>query len=143
MIFMLVSPPKGLPLYGVTRWIEKRVPLIQQSGRRNRDGFVIWTLFHELGHVLNDPRGELHVEYSTKKKRTSAAESAANRFAMDTLFGPDGLEPFRGLSRDRDIRLTAERVGVSPGLAVQQMHRLRMLDYSYGNQLCVEIAGTD
>ncbi len=139
VVFMLVPPPKGLPLYGITRWIDKRVPVIQQSGRRQRDGFVIWTLFHELGHVLNDPRGELHVEYTTTKKRTTAAEKGANKFAMETLFGPDGLAPFRGLSYDRDIRATARRVGVAPGLAVHQMHRIRMLDYGYGNSLFVDV----
>lgn len=139
VVFLLVSPPRGLPLYGATRWIDKRVPVIQQTGRRQRDGFVIWTLFHEIGHVLHDPRGELHVEFTTKKKRTSAAEKAANKFARDTLFGPEGLAPFRGLSTDRDIREVAERVGVSPGVAVHQMHRQRYLDYSYGNQLSVEL----
>lgn len=139
VVFMLVPPPKKLPLYGVTRWIEKQVPVIQQSGRRQRDGFVIWTLFHELGHVLNDPRGELHVEFTTKKKRDSAAERAANKFALDTLFGPEGAAQFKGLTRDGDIRAAASRVGVSPGVAVHQMHRSRMLDYKYGNRLCVEV----
>lgn len=139
VVFMLIPPPTGLPLYGVTRWIDKRVPVIQQSGRRQRDGFVIWTLFHEIGHVLNDPRGALHVEYSTERKRTSAAERAANQFALETLFGPEGLAPFAGLSRDGEIRETAARVGVAPGVAVLQMHRRRTLPYAWGNKLFVDI----
>ncbi|MPV36294.1 HigA family addiction module antitoxin [Georgenia subflava] len=139
VVFMLISPPRGLPLYGVTRWIDKQVPIIQQSGRRQHDGFVIWTLFHEIGHVLNDPRGELHVEYSTKKMRTSVAERSANQFALDTLFGPEGLAPFSDLRYDREIRDTAARIGVAPGVAVQQMHRNRILDYSRGNRLFVDV----
>ena len=139
VVFMLTPAPKQLPLYGVTRWIDKRVPVIQQSGRRQKDGFVIWTLFHEIGHVLNDPRGDVHVEYSTEKKRNSAAEKAANKFAMDVLFGADGLTPFKGLNWDNDIRSTAARVGVAPGVAVHQMHRARLLDYAYGNKLCVDV----
>src|SRR5699024_2563724 len=134
-----ITPPKSLPLYGVTRWIDERVPVIQQTGRRQRDGFVIWTLFHEIGHVLNDPRGDLHVEYTAARKRTSAAEKAANAFAMETLFGPDGLGPFKDLSSDRDIRAAAQRVGVAPGVAVHQMHRMRTLDYPYANQLSLDI----
>lgn len=74
VVFMVVEPPKRLPLLGMTRWIDKRVPVIQQTGHWGKDGFVSWTLFHELGHVLNDPGGEMHVEYSTQKKRNSAAE---------------------------------------------------------------------
>lgn len=142
VVFMVVEPPKKLPLLGMTRWIDKRVPVIQQTGRWGKDGFVIWTLFHELGHVLNDPRGEMHVEYSTEKKRNTAAEKAANRFAKETLFGPAGLAPFHGLTRDHEIAAAAKSVGIAPGVAVHQMHRRRMLDYKFGNRLCVDLSGT-
>ncbi|MFL6090444.1 MAG: HigA family addiction module antitoxin [Aeromicrobium sp.] len=140
--FLVVEPPKGFPLLGITRWIDKAVPVIQQTGRWDKDGFVIWTLFHELGHVLNDPRGEMHLEYTTEKKRKSAAEKSANKFAMDVLFGDDGISQFRGLQYDSDIRRAAEVVGVSPGVAVHQLHRRRLLDYRFGNKLCVSLAGT-
>lgn len=142
VVFMVVEPPKKLPLLGMTRWIDKRVPVIQQTGRWGKDGFVIWTLFHELGHVLNDPRGEMHVEYSTQKKRNSAAEKGANAFAMDLLFGELGISQFNGLSYDREIADKAREIGIAPGVAVHQMHRRRLLDYSFGNRLCVDLAGS-
>lgn len=142
VVFMVVEPPKKFPLLGMTRWIDKRVPVIQQTGRWGKDGFVIWTLFHELGHVLNDPRGEMHLEYSTEKKRNSAAERGANQFAMDILFGEAAMEPFIGLTSDRAIAATARSIGISPGVAVHQMHRRRLLDYKFGNRLCIDLAGT-
>lgn len=142
VVLMVVDPPKKFPLLGMTRWIDKRVPVIQQTGRWGTDGFVIWTLFHELGHVLNDPRGEMHLEYSTEKKRNTAAEKCANQFAFETLFGDEGIEPFQGLTSDRDIASTARRIGISPGVAVHQMHRKRLLDYRFGNRLCVDLKGT-
>jgi HTH-type transcriptional regulator/antitoxin HigA len=142
VVFMVVEPPKKFPLHGMTRWIDKRVPVIQQTGRWGKDGFAIWTLFHELGHVLNDPRGEMHLEYSTEKKRNGAAEKAANKFAMDVLFGEPGIKPFEGLTRDREIADAARRLGIAPGVAVQQMHRRRLLDYKFGNGLFVDLAGT-
>ncbi|HEX7662681.1 MAG TPA: HigA family addiction module antitoxin [Pseudonocardiaceae bacterium] len=142
VVFMVVEPPKRFPLLGMTRWIDKRVPVIQQTGRWVKDGFVIWTLFHELGHVLNDPRGEMFLEYKTEKKRASAAEKSANTFALNVLFGAAGLKPFEGLSRDREIADAARRLGIAPGLAVHQMHRRRLLDYKFGNKLCVDLAGT-
>ncbi len=142
VVFMVVEPPKKFPLLGMTRWIDKKVPVIQQTGRWGKDGFVIWTLFHEIGHVLNDPRGEMHLEFSTEKKRNSSAEKAANKFAMDILFGEQGIEPFRGLTRDRDIEDAARILGISPGVAVHQLHRRRLLDYQFGNRLCVDLAGT-
>ena len=142
VVLLVVEPPKKFPLLGMTRWIDKRVPVIQQTGRWGRDGFVIWTLFHELGHVLNDPRGEMHMEYRTEKKRNTAAEQAANEFAMDVLFGEAGMGPFAGLTRDREIADAADRLGIAPGVAVHQMHRRRMLDYSYGNRLFEDLAST-
>jgi HTH-type transcriptional regulator / antitoxin HigA len=142
VVFMVVEPPKPFPLHGMTRWIDKRVPVIQQTGRWGKDGFVVWALFHELGHVLNDPRGEMHLEYSTEKKRNSAAEKAANGFAMDVLFGESGIEPFAGLLQDKQIAAAARQLGISPGVAVHQMHRRRLLDYKFGNRLCVDLAGT-
>lgn len=142
VVFLAVEPPKKFPLFGITRWIDKRVPVIQQTGRRCKDGFVIWTLFHELGHVLNDPRGEMHLEYSNEKKRNTAAEKAANAFAMDALFGESGMKPFKGLTRDREIAKVAQRLGIAPGVAVHQMHRRRMLGCGYGNRLFVDLSGS-
>ena len=141
VVFMVVEPPEKFPLHGMTRWIDNRVPVIQQTGRWGKDGFVIWTLFHELGHVLNDPRGEMHLEYSTEKKRNSAAEKAANAFAMDVLFGEPGIEPFEGLTRDRESR-------TSPGSWAS--HRAWRSTRCTGagcwttvrQQLCVDLAGT-
>lgn len=142
VVFMVAESPQKFALLGMTRWIDKRVPVIQQTGRWGKDGFVIWALFHQLGHVLNDPRGEMHLEYRTEKKRNSAAETAANKFAMDTLFGAAGIKQFSGLTSDRDIALKAGQIGISPGVAVHQMHRRRMLDYAVGNGLCISLADT-
>jgi len=142
VVFMVVEPPAKLPLLGMTRWIDKRVPVIQQTGRWGKDGFVIWTLFHELGHVLNDPRGEMHLEFTTEKQRNTSAERAANAFAMDLLFGEAGIAPFDGLTWDRDIARVAADVGIAPGVAVLQMHRRRLLPYEHGNNLCVDLSDT-
>jgi len=139
VLLLFVEPPANFPLHGITRWVDSRVPVIQQTARRNKDGFIVWTLFHEIGHILNDPRAELHLEYSTERKRNTAAEKAANAFAAETIFGPDGLSPFRGLTYDRDLRTAAHSVGVSPGVAVFMLHRKRLLDYSYGNRLCQDL----
>lgn len=139
VLLLFVEPPKGFPLHGVTRWIDQRVPVIQQTGRRCKDGFLTWTLFHEIGHVLNDPRGELHMEYSTERKRNSVAEREANKFAMDTLFGEEGLARLAGLTYDRDIQTASREIGVSPGLAVFMLHRKRLLDYSFGNRLAADL----
>lgn len=143
VVFMVVDPPEKFPLLGSTRWIDKKVPVIQQTGRWGKKcGFVIWTLFHEIGHVLNDPRGEIHLEYKGTKKRDTDAEKNANAFARQLLFGDAGLEPFRGLKWNGEIRAAAEEVGVAPGVAIHQLHRSHWLSYKYGNSLFVDLDGS-
>ncbi|KQY51557.1 HigA family addiction module antitoxin [Nocardioides sp. Root140] len=142
VVFVVVEPPAKFPLLGMTRWIDKKVPVIQQTGRWGKDGFIIWTLFHEIGHVLNDPRGEMHLDFKSEKQRNSVAEKNANGFARDLLFGEAGLEAFQGHTSDGAIARIAREVGVSPGVAVHQMHRMRLLDYKFGNHLCVDLSDT-
>jgi addiction module HigA family antidote len=144
VVFLMIEPPKQLPLYGVTRWIDKVVPVIQQSGRRTTDGYIIWTFFHELGHVLNDPRGSRHVEYSTSNKRNSTAETSANKFAYETLFGPNGISPWGDETRPWEIARIAQEVGVSPGVAVHQLRRRQKLQYWQCSTLLVTLGdGSD
>lgn len=137
--FIMVAPPSKVPLHGMTRWIDKRVPVIQQTGRRLSDGFIITTLFHEIGHILRDPRGESHLEFKTAKQRNSQSEKNARQFARDVLFGEAGVEAFRGLQRDREIRDKAREVGVAPGVAVWEMHRRTWLPRSFGHNLYVNL----
>ena len=139
VVLIFVEPPMNFPLHGVTRWINCRVPVIQQTGRQKRDGFILWTLFHEIGHILNDPRGEMHLEYTNPAKRETAAEKGANKFAWETLFGPAELRPFRGLKEDRDIARVAAQVGISPGVAVARMHQRRQLDRDQGHRLTAKL----
>ncbi|MDQ1247246.1 MAG: HTH-type transcriptional regulator / antitoxin HigA, partial [Actinomycetota bacterium] len=44
--------------------------------------------------------------------------------------------------QDAEIAAAAGRLGISPGVAVHQMHRRRLLPYQFGNRLCVNLAGT-
>lgn len=139
VVLIFVEPPKNFPLHGVTRWIDGRVPVIQQTGRQKRDGFILWTLFHEIGHILNDPRGEMHLEYTDTKRRETDAEKGANKFAWNLLFGPDELRPFRGLTEDRDIAAMAAHIGVSSGVAVARMHQRQQLQRHQGHRLTTEL----
>jgi len=87
----------------------------------------------------------VHLEYHTEKKRNCAAEKKANEFAMKTLLGQSGMAPFRGLTRDQDdqdIAATVMRLKIAPGAATHQKHQRRMLEYRYGNSLCVDLSGS-
>lgn len=139
VVVIFVEPPEKFPLHGVTRWIENRVPVIQQTGRQKQDGFILWTLFHEIGHILNDPRGEMHLDFKDEATRNTAAEKSANNFAWDTLFGPKRLKPFHNLSLDQDIERVVSQAGVPIGVAVMQMRRSTLLERNRGHRLIRKI----
>jgi HTH-type transcriptional regulator / antitoxin HigA len=132
-----LEPPTSFPLYGVTRWVGG-VPVIHQTFRRRRDGYVTFTLFHELGHVLHDPRGETHLDDIGSGVK-SEAEKRANSFAMDFLLPQEHRVRVRSLRYDNEIRDVARELDVSPGFLVFYMQRTKALDRRHGNALPVQL----
>lgn len=139
VVYQFVGAPDGFPLHGITWWTNCGVPVIQQTGRRKKDGFLIWTLFHELGHILNDGRRGIKVDSKDENSASNPDEKVANNFARETLFGQGGLGSFYGLNTSRSIREVARKKGICPGVAVVEMHRKRLLDYRYCNDLLSDI----
>ena len=139
VICQFVEPPKTFPLYGVVIWNRVGVPVIQLTGRRKKNCHIIWTLFHELGHILCDetPVNQLEFTKSSGKKR--AEEKAANQFARNWLFGGD-VQSYFGMTRSRDIEAKAYQQGHIPCVVVQELHRKKKLDRSWCNDLIFDLA---
>ena len=134
IVYQFIEAPAKFPLYGITRWVKGSTPLIQQTGRLKEDGAIIWTLFHEIGHLLNDQSKETVFEF-TSTNGIKECEKVANQFAKDTLFGKGGLGNFHGLYWDKEIEKKAKDLNICPGLAIYEMHKHRMLSYSRGHKL--------
>lgn len=130
--------PAAFPLHGVTRWVDG-VPVIHQTLRQRRDGFVIFTLFHEIGHVLNDAPGETHLDDVEAGSGKNDSEKAADAFAWEVLLPGDARTRIRSLRTDTEIRRAAEHLGVSPGLLVFELHRTKALERRFGNKLPVRL----
>ena len=142
VILQFVEAPAKFPLHGVTRWAADGNPVIQLTGRRKKDGYIIWTLFHELGHILNDGNTGMTVNFiegQGVRVPQSEAEKHANAFAKEALLGPEGLSPYHGLSDSTSIKATAQARGVCPGVVVNLMHRNHTLDYKWCNDLLVDM----
>lgn len=93
VILQFVEAPAKFPLHGVTRRTADGNPVIQLTGRRKKDGYIIWTLFHELGHILNDGNTGMTVNFiegQGARALKSDAEKRANAFAKEALLGPRG-----------------------------------------------------
>lgn len=139
VIYQFVEPPKKFPLHGITRWLRNGVPIIQQTGRRKKDAYVIWTLFHELGHLLYDEEAATHIDCGSKPvAQQSLEEKRANGFAREMLFGDD-LSPYRGITRSHQIKATAEQHGHIVSVVVLELHRKRWVNYSWCNDLITDL----
>ena len=138
VVYQFVEPPTKFPLYGITRWLRNGVPLIQQTGRRKKNCYVIWTLFHELGHILCDEKRTTHLDFTKPPSKKPLGEKAANQFARDQLFG-GSVQDYRGMTHARDIESKALREGHVPCSVIMELHRTHALDRSWGNQLIVDV----
>ncbi len=137
VVLQFIEAPDGFPLHGMTRWAKSGNPVIQMTGRRKKDGFIVWTLFHEIGHVLCDEDRGSAAERSTKSRDED--ERRANSFAESTLLGPLGMNPYRTMSWPDEIRSAAEEQGACPGVVVNLMHRRKTLPYSHCSELLVDM----
>lgn len=138
VVCQFIEPPEKFPIYGIVIWTRNGVPVIQLTGRRKKNCHIVWTLFHELGHILNDetPKTQLEFNKSSSKRRTE--ETTANQFARDWLFG-GSVAGYRGMAHARDIKMRAQREGHIPCAVVQELHRTRALNRSYCNELIFDV----
>lgn len=116
--------------------------VIQLTGRRKKDGYIIWTLFHELGHILNDGNTGMTVNFIEgrgARAPKSDAEKRANTFAKEALLGSGGLAPYHGLNDSASIKAAAQARGACPGVVVSLMHRNHTLDHKWCNDLLVDM----
>lgn len=138
VVCQFIEPPERIPLYGIVMWTRNGVPVIQLTGRRKKNCHTIWTLFHELGHILHDEAPETQIEFNKSSGKRKSEEAAANQFARDWLFG-GSVDEYRGMTHARDIKARARQKGHVPCVVVQELHRRNMLDRSYCNELIFDV----
>ena len=105
--------PEGRPVIGLTL-------------RHDRLDNFWFTLFHELGHVLKhlSPETPALVDCDIDEKKTEEIETAADRFALDTLIPPDAWEhQVRHLQYADDIRAVARQLCIDPSIIAGRLRR--------------------
>jgi len=72
---------KKAPINGCTRWINDN-PLIQLSGRYNRNDVFWFTFFHEVGHIILHGKKEIFLENEDYTDKDKNKEQEADNFAV-------------------------------------------------------------
>lgn len=138
--FVVIPEIQGTSCSGVTRWVSG-IPTIQLSLRHKTDDHLWFTIFHEIGHVLDPAKKSMDI--STRDKiivvdaRIKEREAEADKFAAEILI-PSRFERFlHGISNSQEITKFAKDHEVSPGIVVGRMQHLKLIDHSKFNTLRV------
>ena len=92
VIFVILPNIAGSKTNGATKKIGENIMLMVNDRRLNADSFW-FTLFHEIGHIIN---GDYGISF---EKETGEQEEAANKFAQDSLIPNDQYQKFVGCAK--------------------------------------------
>ena len=139
MALVVVPEFDGTRLSGATRWLNRDLAIVQLSLRHKTDDHVWFTLWHELGHVLQQPRHDFFdgVEGDHPADADVRAEQEADAFARNTLIDLHVYEPFVATQRFtvESVREFAEQQDVSPGIVVGRLQHDGLVSPSKLNHL--------
>lgn len=123
VVLVLTPEFSGTHLSGVARWLSPDRALIQLSMRHKSNDQFWFSLFHEIGHLLEPKRTDYIDVYGAST--SEATEGAADRFARDTLTPPGGYERFVDASdfSETAVRRFAKDEQVAPGIVVGRLQR--------------------
>lgn len=121
---VLIPGITGAPANGAVRWIRGR-PWIVLTLRHRVDDQLWFSLFHEIGHLLEGGRRREVIEEIGNEDLARDDEVAANEFAREALLPTRVVDEWLGettISRDA-IQQFAQSQGVAPGIVVGRLQR--------------------
>ena len=121
IIFQVVKNVKGAPVQGFIKKYNDRIILTMTTRRKFADEFW-FTLFHEIGHLLNGDVSDIQfIDYQETK---SQMETLADDFASKTLINDEEYQKF--ISNDIDetkIKRFAKSQNVAPFIIVGRLQK--------------------
>ena len=111
VIFVILPNLPGSGINGATKKIGQNVMLMVNDRRFYSDTFW-FTLFHEIGHIINGDYG------ITFENEHAGQEDAADKYAEDKLIPPGEYEAFVRMNEfsENAVRRFAERIALSKAL---------------------------
>ena len=121
-------------IHGSTRWLGQ-VPLIQLSGRYNRNDIFWFTFFHEIGHILLHGKKYISIENIDIEGEIAAFEKEADAFASDIILKDEDLDAILiSITTPKDLIPLAKKYNTHPACIVGRLHHKKLLHYSFGKE---------
>lgn len=123
--------------HGATFWLGRDKAVVMMTIRYKWADIFWFTLFHEIGHILNHKRRLVILEGESDDPQYLKMEGEANRFAAKVLIPSSEYNKFveRGRFYKDDIRAFATHIGVSPGIVVGRLQNDNYIHRSWHNGL--------
>lgn len=124
VVFVILPNISGSKTNGATKKVGDNIMLMVNDRRLNADSFW-FTLFHEIGHIMNEDYG------ISFEKEEGEREEAANKYAEDALIPQDSYQEF--VNQDRydlsTIQAFAERIDRDPGIVLGRLQNDRLVGF--------------
>ena len=139
-VFLLfVKEIPGAGMCGAAFWENNRsIPCIQMSLRYKKNDHFWFTFFHEAGHILNEHKKDICLDYHDLNSGEKDIEEKANTFASNVLIHPSKYKEFinetNRFSKDSIIQF-ANSIGVHPGIVVGRLQHDGKLKFSFCKDL--------
>ena len=116
VILVILPNISGSKINGATKKVGENIMLMVNDRRLNADSFW-FTLFHEIGHIIN---GDYGISF---EKETGEQEAAADKFAEDCLIPPEEYKSFISNKRFslQDIKGFANQIERDPGIVLGRL----------------------
>ncbi|MBK8388276.1 MAG: HigA family addiction module antidote protein [Saprospiraceae bacterium] len=123
------------PINGATRWLND-TPLIQLSGRYNRNDSFWFTFFHEAGHILLHGKKDIFLEKVEYSDKDLVKEKEADEFAIKwTLSHEDEAEILNAAPfGPKEIVEFAKLLNTHPAIIVGRLQYQKLIHYSVGRE---------
>lgn len=124
-----------LGIFGAARWLSPDKALIQLSLHYKREDQLLFSFFHEAGHVVLHGRRDIFVDFADPSDDKQEIE--ANRFAADHLIPSHAYARFttRGNYSESAVLQFARQVSVAPGIVVGRLQHDDKIGFNYLNHL--------
>ncbi len=125
VILVVLPNLPGSGIYGATKKIGQNVMLMVNDRRFYSDTFW-FTLFHEIGHIINGDYG------ITFENENVTQEDAADRYAEDKLIPPGEYDAFvqKNEFSENAIRGFAARIDRDPGIVLGRLQNDRIVPFT-------------
>lgn len=118
VIFIILPNIPGSKTNGATKKIGNNIMLMVNDRRLNADSFW-FTLFHEIGHIMN---GDYGISFEAD---TGEREEIADKYAEDSLIPPEKYQDFLGKKAFDLQAITefAEQIERDPGIVLGRLQK--------------------